>query len=90
VPRTRRQGWTSASELAEFAFCPRAWYYSTHPPGFAPDRRAVDRSEGGRAFHTEALRTEQHRETGGASAAGWMWLGIAATVLLLLAGLVLR
>ena len=37
--------WVSATDLAEYAYCPRAWYYRHHPPpeGPAPgsDRRSA-------------------------------------------------
>lgn len=71
----------SASEIAEYAYCPRARYYHQHPPfpGAADDPRAA----AGRAFHTTVLRAEVDRDDRAGAfvaliVAGAVLFGIAA------------
>ena len=59
--------WISATELADYAYCPRSWWYRQHPP---PEGRtaASDRSaEAGIRFHERALAAEWRRERLGAA-----------------------
>ncbi|MEM0129111.1 MAG: hypothetical protein QXG65_02960 [Thermoplasmata archaeon] len=72
------RGWVSASDLAEWAYCPRASWYRRHPPP-GSDRLPVPASaRRGVAFHRRALAAEARREV-------HPWLGPA----LLLAGVAL-
>ncbi len=52
-----RDGWTSPSELAEYAFCPRAWHYRT-TRGPAP---ASASSNAGTAYHARELSAQRWR-----------------------------
>ena len=62
-----RDAWTSASDLAEYAYCPRAHFYHVHPPAGGPDRSSQRRAEAGRRFHGRELSGERRRaEHGGA------------------------
>jgi hypothetical protein len=68
--------WVSASDLAEQAYCPRAYWYRHHPPSESA-ARAAERAPGrsaGIAYHTRYLQGELRRETTGAYA---LWLAAA-------------
>ena len=54
--------WASASDLAEYAYCPRAWYYRGHPPPAGPSSDSRRRSEAGTRYHRSTLATEEFRE----------------------------
>jgi CRISPR/Cas system-associated exonuclease Cas4 (RecB family) len=76
--------WTSASELADYAFCPRAHWYHDHPPPEGPSSAARARSAAGTRFHATTLSAERHHaEHGGA-----YWAGLLIGVALLLGGTV--
>jgi CRISPR/Cas system-associated exonuclease Cas4 (RecB family) len=71
--------WLSASDLAEYAYCPRAAWYRRHPP------RGVDLTEPARGesygerFHERTLRADEQRDR---SAAGYWALLIVAILLI--------
>jgi len=58
--------WTSASDLAEYVYCPRSHWYRHHPPRSGPSR-ASQRSAGrGVRYHDRVLTAERHHaERGG-------------------------
>ncbi len=58
----------TASELAEFAYCPRAWWYSAHPPSGGPEPQSLARAAEGRRFHDARLGAVERREAWGAAA----------------------
>ncbi len=83
--RDERDRWVSASDLAEYAYCPRAHWYRDHPPSGAPGRSTAARR--GERFHRRELRSERRRESsaalylllvilGGALVAGTIALGV--------------
>ncbi|MCI4345458.1 MAG: hypothetical protein L3K07_01700 [Thermoplasmata archaeon] len=82
--RSRASGpaWATASELGEYAFCPRAWHYRAHPPEESPSDADLEREEYGREFHARALSRERSLEQSSPAAAG-------VGVLLVLVGLLL-
>lgn len=57
-----RGPWVSASDLAEYAYCPRSYWYSSHPEevegSIAPDPRA----RRGVRYHQRALSAEQRHD----------------------------
>lgn len=65
--------WSSPSDLAEYAFCPRARYYRGRLGD--PPPTALRRS--GARFHTRTLRATRRRARWGA--VYWGALGIGAT-----------
>jgi hypothetical protein len=67
-------GWSSASELAEYSFCPRAHFY--HRQGEPPATRA---SAAGVRYHATALGSERWRDRH----AGAAWAAVAVGLLLL-------
>ena len=73
-------GWATASELAEYAFCPRAQWYSRHPPNAPPPARSLQREAAGERFHARTLGMIEQRSGHGARYA-------AAIVVALLLGL---
>lgn len=76
--------WVSASDLAEYAYCPRAYWYRNHPPPGPVPRGSRHRAEAGVRYHTRTLRSERARE----SNAGTYLLAIGiGLVLLAIAGI---
>jgi hypothetical protein len=62
-----RGAWVSASDLADYAYCPRAHWYHDHPPEGGPTRSSRRSSEAGIQFHSRELSGERRRaEHGGA------------------------
>jgi CRISPR/Cas system-associated exonuclease Cas4 (RecB family) len=77
-----RRDWTSPSDLAEFAFCPRAHYYRQRLE--APETPAT---AAGERDHERRLGAERWRDEHGALA----WLAVVAGLALLgLAGFLWR
>jgi CRISPR/Cas system-associated exonuclease Cas4 (RecB family) len=74
-------GWTSASDLAEYAYCPRAHYYRHHPPPRGPDADSVRRAGLGERYHAQALAAEIRRSAA-SSRALWALVGLALVLLL--------
>ncbi len=54
--------WVSASDLAEYSYCPRAHWYRDHPPVGRPIPGADRLRRRGRRFHRRALQSERRRE----------------------------
>ena len=56
--------WVSATDLAEYAYCPRAWYYRTHLDPAARTEESRRTALAGDRYHARALdhdwRQEQH------------------------------
>lgn len=75
--------WTSPSELAEYAYCPRARWYRRHPPPGAPDRAAAARRRAGLRYHHRILSAERRRSEHG----GAYWTGLLLGLLLVGLGL---
>jgi len=76
-------GWVSATDLAEYAYCPRSLYYRRRDP----DAEESVSARAGRVFHDRTLGAERRRAArGGAYWAGLLLgsgLVLAATVVLL-------
>lgn len=68
--------WVSASELAEYAYCPRAHFYRGRVPDSALSHSAVRSLDRGRAWHARELSVERH-------ATGWGRLLLVLGALLL-------
>ena len=75
-------GWTSPSDLADYAYCHRAHYYRHHPPATGPSRTSRDRSQFGVRYHRRVLLAAERRERRGVAYWGTLLLGLG----LLLAG----
>lgn len=72
----------SASEVGDYAFCPRAHWYSTHPPDGAPAEAALRRADAGTRAHARALRATERR-----AGSGWAyWLLLLVGVALAAGG----
>ena len=74
--------WTSASELADYAFCPRSHWYGAHPPPGGPSREGRARSRAGQRYHARTLVAERRRATRGPA----YWAGLLVGIALLAAG----
>jgi CRISPR/Cas system-associated exonuclease Cas4 (RecB family) len=61
VAETERD-WASASDLAEYAYCPRAWYYRTHEPDAPVTATSRASSAAGERYHRSTLAAEERRE----------------------------
>jgi CRISPR/Cas system-associated exonuclease Cas4 (RecB family) len=79
----RDGGWVSASDLADYAYCPRAHWYQGHPPPDGPAPAARERSESGRRYHADVLGAERRREERG----GAYWVALLVGVVLVLGGI---
>jgi len=75
--------WASATDLAEYAYCPRAHWYHDHPPAGGPSRGAQRRADAGRRFHARELAGERRR----AEYRGAYWGALVVGVLLVLGAL---
>ncbi len=59
--------WATASELAEYAYCPRAWYYRRQ----FPDAPTTASEAAGQRYHARLLGGEARR----AGRGGLYWIG---------------
>jgi CRISPR/Cas system-associated exonuclease Cas4 (RecB family) len=76
--------WTSASELADYAYCPRSHWYRQHPPARGPTGTSMERAQAGVRYHRRTLRAERRRAERGAA----YWVGVLAGVALVVGGMV--
>ena len=90
VPATDTESnrWVSASELAEHAYCPRAWWYATNGGGPARDAVQGDSLRAGQHAHAARLGAVETRDRWAgvarvAAAASAILLGLAVGLLLL-------
>jgi CRISPR/Cas system-associated exonuclease Cas4 (RecB family) len=74
--------WTSPSELADYTYCPRAHWYSRHPPASGPSAASARRSRAGQRYHRRVLTAERHRSERGRA----YWASVLLGVVLVLAG----
>ncbi|HZY69422.1 MAG TPA: hypothetical protein VFF67_00380 [Thermoplasmata archaeon] len=84
----RGDGWLSASDLADYAYCPRSFWYRHHPPaqGASPEARRARIL--GEEYHQSSLTAADRRWR--ARRAAWVALGAAAVLIAVgLAGIVL-
>ena len=75
-----RRPWVSASELAEYAYCPRAWYYRSHPPPGGRTAAGRRSAAAGEAYHGRTLDAEWARERSGAAYAYLLLAGLAVVI----------
>jgi CRISPR/Cas system-associated exonuclease Cas4 (RecB family) len=73
-------GTTSPSELADYAFCPRAHWYRHHPPAGGPSPEALRRAEAGTRYHARTLRATRLRAERGPTYWLLVVVGAAAVV----------
>lgn len=74
--------WTSPSDLADYAYCPRSHWYRHHPPAGGPSRYASLRRRAGAQYHLRILTAERHRAERGAA----YWVGAFVGIGLVVAG----
>ncbi len=79
-PRPPSGAWTSASELAEYAYCPRAWWYRAHPPLEGPTQESRRSAQAGARYHDRALSTERRRDRHRLAAAGLLAIALGLVV----------
>ncbi len=75
-----RRSWVSASDLADYAFCPRSYWYREHPPEAGASRASQARAAAGQSYHQRTLAGERRRAE---HPAGY-WAALAIGVLLVL------
>jgi len=68
--------WTSPSDLADYAYCPRSHWYRYHPPAQGPTRYSSERRRAGERYHRRVLTAERHRAERGAA----YWVGAVAGI----------
>lgn len=74
-------GWTSPSDLADYAYCPRSHWYRYHPPPGAPNEDSRERAAAGVRYHDRVLTGERHRAERGGTYWGVLLLGVGLAVL---------
>ena len=79
-PASRTARFVSASELAEYVYCPRAHYYRLQPEGRPVAPGALARERSGVEYHTR--RTSADRRWAEASPLPWVGALLAGIVLL--------
>lgn len=75
--------WASASDLAEYTYCPRAHWYRKHPPPGPIPPGSKQRAEAGRRYHARELRAEESRD---AHAGAYLALAGIGLLLLVIVG----
>ena len=75
-----RGPWVSASDLAEYAYCPRSYWYSRHPESYPGESRPDPRARAGASFHRRVLSAERRREDHAAGYAALLLAGVAIVV----------
>jgi hypothetical protein len=78
------EAWTSPSELADYAYCPRSHWYRNHPPAVGPSAASEARSQRGVRLHERRLGAERRRAERGRA----YWVGLLIGVVLITGGLV--
>lgn len=78
--------WVSASELADYAYCPRSWWYRDHPPAGGPAPGAERRARAGVAYHQRVLTAERRRDAWSGAVAAAAVLAAVVLALLLVGG----
>ncbi|HZY91257.1 MAG TPA: hypothetical protein VFG07_00575 [Thermoplasmata archaeon] len=80
APRTgsARGRWISVSELAEYTYCPRSWWYGRHPPEGHDDPDRQVRLDAGTRFHEASLGATGRRDA---------WAGVLPWAAVISAGL---
>ena len=76
------RGWTSPSDLADYAYCPRSHWYRHHPPARGPTAYSSVRREAGEEYHSRALTAERRRAERGSA----YWIGLLVGILLVVIG----
>ena len=81
--------WVSASDLAEYAYCPRSYWYSIHPEVAGEGLRPDPRARYGVVYHRRTLSEERAHDEHVGLYVGLLLLGIAlaAVTAYLLGGL---
>jgi CRISPR/Cas system-associated exonuclease Cas4 (RecB family) len=74
--------WVTASDLADYAYCPRSHWYRDHPPPGGPSNDARRRSAAGTRYHRQSLGAERRRAEHGDA----YWVGLGLGVLLIVGG----
>ena len=83
-PKGPSPRWVTASDLAEYVYCPRAHWYRHHPPRGGPTARAIAARAVGADYHSQELEARVRLER-------WvpLWWVLVATGLLVCATAVL-
>ncbi|MCI4324909.1 MAG: PD-(D/E)XK nuclease family protein [Thermoplasmata archaeon] len=77
-----RRRYVSASELADYAFCPRSHYYRQHAEGRTPAAGAVARERAGTSYHLRTIGAD--RRWAAASPFPWVAAVLAGGAILVL------
>lgn len=73
--------WTSASDLADYVYCPRSHWYRHHPPAEGPTRSSQRSALDGVRYHDRVLTAARHRAERGGTSWGVLLLGVALAAL---------
>jgi CRISPR/Cas system-associated exonuclease Cas4 (RecB family) len=72
----------SASDLGDYAYCPRSQWYRHHPPPGGPSNEATRHSAAGTRAHAHQLAGERNRAEGRA----YYWLLLVLGILVVVGG----
>jgi len=73
----------AASELAEYAYCPRAWWYRRSPPPEGPSPAGERRARVGERYHARTLSAERRRDAWAGPIAAVAGAALLAAIVLL-------
>jgi CRISPR/Cas system-associated exonuclease Cas4 (RecB family) len=76
------RAFVSASDLADYAYCPRSHWYRHHPPPGGPSASSVRSAAAGTRSHVRQLGGERRRAERG----GLYWALVAVGILAVLGG----
>ena len=74
--------YVTASDLADYAYCPRSHWYRYHPPPGGPSREAVRSSVAGTRSHLRQLRGVRRRADRGST----YWVLVVVGLLVVVGG----
>jgi len=74
--------WLSASDLSDYTYCPRSYWYRHHPPAGGPSASSQRSALGGIRYHDRFLTARRHRAERGGS----YWAVLLAGLVLAAAG----
>jgi CRISPR/Cas system-associated exonuclease Cas4 (RecB family) len=74
--------WVTATDLADYAYCPRSHWYHDHPPVGGTTRESQEGAAAGARYHHRTLGAERRREEHGSA----YWVAFLVGLLLVVGG----
>jgi len=73
--------WVSPTDLADYTYCPRSYWYRHHPPPGGTSRASQRSARGGVRYHERVLAAERHRDERGGAYWAILLVGFALAAL---------